>query len=217
MADEKETERLIRDLDSNNEYIRNTAAHELGKMAKKGIDVSSAVPGLIDVLKNEFKFSDVRRSAAEALVEIGEAAVPYLIDALKDKNERVRNIAADALKEMAENNVDLSSAVPALTESLKDKDSFVPANVLYRTTINLAEKGDFSSALKIIKILTIYVRKRYKGKKSRNNLNRKRNKLGILAYMTQEIHDKMNPDKKKFPVKHQQPVRTVRKKVIANG
>jgi len=217
MADEKEIERLIRDLDSNNEYIRNTAAHELGKMAKKGIDVSSAVPGLIDVLKNEFKFSDVRRSAAEALVEIGEAAVPYLIDALKDKNERVRNIAADALKEMAENNVDLSSAVPALTESLKDKDSFVPANVLYRTTINLAEKGDFSSALKIIKILTIYVRKRYKGKKSRNNLNRKRNKLGILAYMTQEIHDKMNPDKKKFPVKHQQPVRTVRKKVIANG
>ena len=216
MADEKEIERLIRDLDSNNEYIRNTAAHELGKMAKKGIDVSSAVPGLIDVLKNEFKFSDVRRSAAEALVEIGEAAVPYLIDALKDKNERVRNIAADALKEMAENNVDLSSAVPALTESLKDKDSFVPANVLYRTTINLAEKGDFSSALKIIKILTIYIRKRYKGKKSRNNLNRKRNELGVLTYMTQEIHDKMNTDKKKFPVKHQQ-VRTVRKKVIANG
>jgi len=53
-------------------------------------------------------------------------------------------------------------------------------------------------------------------KKDRDSLKERRKKLAEFESLAQQIHDKMNPDKKKFPVKHQS-VRTDRKKVIRSG
>ncbi len=62
----------------------------------------------------------MRRAAAEALGKIGDPqALPALIEALKDKDSGVREVAAGALREIG------PQALPALIEALKDKDSEV--------------------------------------------------------------------------------------------
>ncbi|RKY29568.1 MAG: hypothetical protein DRP68_07185, partial [Candidatus Omnitrophota bacterium] len=102
---------------------------------------SPAIPHLIEVLKD--KDSDVRKAAAEALrkigwrpqnqeeeilylianpgwdelVEIGVPAIPYLIEALKDKDSNVRKAAVEALGK-----IDSKKAVPPLIEALKDEN-----------------------------------------------------------------------------------------------
>jgi HEAT repeat protein len=63
--------------------------------------------------------NDDRRYAAQALREIGpeaKAAVPALIETLKDKNEEVPKVAGWALVEMGQ------AAVPGLIDALKDDD-----------------------------------------------------------------------------------------------
>ncbi len=62
--------------------------------------------------------SDLRRSAANALGEIGtEAAVPPLVRALNDKNGMVRESAVEALGEIG-----TEAAVTPLLQALKDQD-----------------------------------------------------------------------------------------------
>ncbi len=77
-----------------------------------------SVDDLIEKLSNPSE--EVRDNAAEKLVEIGEPAVPALIDALKNENNLVRGGAAEALGCICD-----ASAVPELIETLKDEDKLV--------------------------------------------------------------------------------------------
>ncbi|MGC8880568.1 MAG: HEAT repeat domain-containing protein, partial [Anaerolineae bacterium] len=64
---------------------------------------------------------DVRQAAARALGKIGDAAaVPALIEALRDEDEDVRQAAAEALGKIGD-----AAAVPALIEALRDEDMWV--------------------------------------------------------------------------------------------
>ena len=62
------------------------------------------------------------------MVEIGEDAVPALIQALQDQVSNVRNNAARALGSIGEGAVD---AVPALIQLLKDQDEWVRINAAW--------------------------------------------------------------------------------------
>jgi HEAT repeat protein len=79
-------------------------------------DLQKRVEDLIKDLKDERV--EVRRLAVEALVRIGESAVPALGEALKDQGEWVRVGAAEALGRIGP---EAKSAVPALVEALKDQ------------------------------------------------------------------------------------------------
>lgn len=90
---------------------------ELGAAAER------VVLSLSECLQDEN--SDVRRSAAEALVKMGpeaSSAAPLLIDALQDENSQVRKSAAEALGRMAPR---ARYAVPAIIEALKDESGAV--------------------------------------------------------------------------------------------
>ena len=64
-----------------------------------------------------------RISAAHALAEVGQVAVPALIDALKGENEDVRIRATYVLEDIGP---DAKAAVPALTiEALKDENEYI--------------------------------------------------------------------------------------------
>jgi len=73
------------------------------------------IQGLIGELKS--KDSDERWKIENELIGIGKDAVPFLIDALKDKEESVRAGAAETLGRMRE-----KSAIPALTKMLLNKE-----------------------------------------------------------------------------------------------
>jgi HEAT repeat protein len=78
------------------------------------------VPALAEALKDQS--ADIRRSAAQALREIGPAAadaVSALAEALKDQNADVGRSAADALREIGPTSADV---VPVLAEALKDQN-----------------------------------------------------------------------------------------------
>jgi len=61
-----------------------------------------------------------RIRAAKELAGAGAAAVPALIELLKDKNSEVREVAAGCLRQMSQARPEAKAAVPVLTESLKD-------------------------------------------------------------------------------------------------
>ncbi|MBI5228994.1 HEAT repeat domain-containing protein [Candidatus Micrarchaeota archaeon] len=91
---------------------RAESAEILGQIGGK-----SAVPALINVLKDEDEDFDVRWRAANALGRIGDkSAVLALINALKDEQVRIRWCVADALGLSGD-----KSAVPALINVLKDE------------------------------------------------------------------------------------------------
>ena len=82
------------------------------------LGVRMAVPGvLVRVLHTE----DYERQqwAIEKLIEIGRPSVPWLARALVDKDERIKELAAEALAAIGP---DASAAVPALVEALLDED-----------------------------------------------------------------------------------------------
>jgi hypothetical protein len=79
---------------------------------KEGIGHYSTVSGLIAMLKN--RSSKEWEKAVDELVEIGQAAVPALIAALKDRRNHVFQGAAEALGRIRH-----QSAVPALIPVLK--------------------------------------------------------------------------------------------------
>lgn len=144
--------------------------------------------------------------------------IDKLMESLKDQRiETVRNII-DILEIIGEHTSVLQT-VPHLISILGGRGKSQRENAaitLHRIAENRADRGDYASALKIIKELTWHIRRQYEGKKSRDSILDRRIELAKLESLVQQIHDKMNPDKKKFPVKHQ-PVRTVRRKVIRSG
>ena len=91
--------------------VRLDAAETLAKIGKP------AVKPLIEALKDGAEDVAVRMKAAEVLGEIGdERAVEPLIQALKDKDEFVRQCAAEALGEIGD-----ERAVETLNQALKDE------------------------------------------------------------------------------------------------
>jgi len=74
---------------------------------------------------------ETRCESAQKLVEVGEFAIPYLIDTLKDNSWMVRQFAAFVLGKIGD-----ERAVPALIDALKDEDFGVrkeAAHALSRT------------------------------------------------------------------------------------
>jgi len=162
-----------------------------------------AVPALIDLLAA--KEWAARENASEILGEIGDdRAVPALIGALKDELRGVRMKAAEALGKIGD-----ERALPPLMDLL-DEDKYVlewAARALVNIFGEVSKKEDHRVALKMIKNLTIHIRK-IPDKHARREL------IGNLSEVTQQVHDRMT-DKKKFPIKHQ-PVRMLERKRLAN-
>jgi HEAT repeat protein len=114
---------LISSLTSDpNQVVRYRAAFALAQMGK---NAKSAIPNLIDALKDPER--DVRFTAGVALEKVGKDAVPSLIVALKDPNPVVSEEAAVALKEIGS---DAKVAVPELVVLLDRPERYVRLNAL---------------------------------------------------------------------------------------
>src|SRR5262249_52221379 len=103
-------------------WERHFAALALGKLGKKP---DLVVPALSDALQHD-ENSEVRQDAAEGLKQFGppaQEAVPALIKAIKEDDERVRHEACHALEEIGGRPED----VPALTGLLSDDIDHVRA------------------------------------------------------------------------------------------
>ena len=109
---------LIKTLKDEKADVREAAVHALGCI---GQEAKTIVPVLIDLLKDE-NFG-VRKTAVSALGNIGVAAIPTILNALKDetssssfldKEKPIRKAARKIFKRIG------SDAVPALVEALKD-------------------------------------------------------------------------------------------------
>ncbi len=106
---------------------------------------ASAVPVLIERLKDKDEDKNVREWVIQVLGEIGDAsAVPVLIERLKDKDTSIRRGAALALGYIRD-----ASVVPVLIERLKDKDM----EMRLRTAQALGEIGDASAVPSLVKSL----------------------------------------------------------------
>jgi len=92
--------------------LRNTAIDALGDFGEKAKD--GVVP-LLAIAAGQDIF--IGRKARHAVAKIGAAAVPALIEALKDTDASVRKTAAKVLQLIGP---DAKPAIPALTKLLKD-------------------------------------------------------------------------------------------------
>jgi HEAT repeat protein len=79
---------------------------------------AQAISGLVQAL-GDWR-SPVPGKAAEALVKIGPPAVPSLVQALQNRDNNVRRIAADTLGQIG-----VAQAVPGLIQALQDSDKLV--------------------------------------------------------------------------------------------
>jgi len=224
-VDEKEIKKLIEEVGSENLKVRNEAVDRLVEMGKY------ALPTLIDILKNDTpwqgKAAGVLRTIADMISEeqINErwpeydlsVIVPVLIEALKDKHDEVRGDAAYALAMIR----GTERAVPALFDALKNEDDDFTRSEFDKAINGILDRsvreGNYPAALRIIKALTSDVREKYEGKKDRDSLKKRRERLSKFESLTQQIYDKMKRDKKKFPVKHQPDRRTQARKAIRSG
>ncbi len=111
---------LVERLDDDNEDVQGDAASAIVEIAKanpKSPEVAKAVGSFIKRLRDD----DGHESAVQELAEIGSPAVGPLIDALRDKNPKVRKGAAAALGEIKD-----ARAIPALRRaSRSDPDENV--------------------------------------------------------------------------------------------
>ena len=107
----------------------------VGRLEEKG-----DIKGLINALKQ----SEVGSDAAGALARIGKPAIERLIQALKDKNSRVRQYAAESLGEIGD-----ARAFESLIQALKDEDVLVRRNAAK----SLGEIGDARAVEFLIRAL----------------------------------------------------------------
>src|SRR5205807_3460309 len=80
---------LAEALKDSNEKVRTAAAKIIGDI---GLKAEPVIPALLSVLKSEDEIAS--SNAAQALVRIGPAAIPFFIEALKDPRNYVRRNAA---------------------------------------------------------------------------------------------------------------------------
>jgi HEAT repeat protein len=115
---------LIAALKDQDGQARSEAAFALAEIA----DAKTAAPALIAAMRGSDQ--DAVGTFAPALREIGAEGVPYMVEALSDKDEWVRAGAAKALgtdscPDLTEQRVLLREAVPRLVPLLKENDPFV--------------------------------------------------------------------------------------------
>lgn len=107
----------------------------MGKPSVRKMKAEKDIEGLIKALKNY----DSREKATIALMELGKPSVVPLTEALKDEDMYVRQMAAVALRELADKSaITDKREVGPLIQALRDEDK----NVRLLTAIALAEIGD---------------------------------------------------------------------------
>lgn len=132
----------IRNLSNPDERLRSKAAWDLGEAARKGDDITPAIPALTVALSDSNM--DVRVYAARALEcaaaneKSRDVTLNALVAALSDGNTRRR--AAKALISIVERGTDITPALPALAVALSDKDMRIRS---YAAVVlaNAARKG----------------------------------------------------------------------------
>ena len=137
----------------------------------------------------------------------------------------IRRGAARGIKEAAKKELDITTLILSILDNLGDEDPEIRWRSSEALLIHVKkfvehkiEIGDYASALKKIKEVNHqYLIKRKEGLRRRVPAADSKVWIHILSSLTQQIHDKMNPDKKKFPVKHQPVRRTQVRKVIRSG
>jgi len=86
------TGRMIRSLESENEMHRLMA---VGLLKDRAPSSEKAIATIVLALGD--KWDEVRGSASTTLCEIGEPAIPYLQQALQDKNRLIREAASQTI------------------------------------------------------------------------------------------------------------------------
>ena len=138
MGDERCVEPLARALRDGDWQVREVAIEAMGQVGSPAVDTllkllrdwdvrKYAILSLgkirdervLDPLMHQLRNDEFKDDAINALVELGEPAVPKLIAALKDKDENVRKSAVLALGRIKN-----SAAIDPLIEMLSDKDWF---------------------------------------------------------------------------------------------
>jgi HEAT repeat protein len=120
MKDDRNVRGLVIALKHRDPAVAYEAVEALGEIG----DPAAAGP-LMEALSGD-KYSGIRWKAAEALIQIGDEAVPYLIGALENPDEDVRWKAAIALGEIGD-----ERAVGPLIRLLGDEDRFVRSRAAY--------------------------------------------------------------------------------------
>lgn len=129
---------LIDQLQDQNANTRSQAAVSLGRLGDAG-----AVDALVRVLCNDSQLN-VQEDATWALVRIGSAAVPPLIEVLADGNPAMRHNAAHALGKIGD-----AGAVDALVQALSDDDP----TVRLKAAFALGQIGDTRAVEPLLRLL----------------------------------------------------------------
>lgn len=138
MGDDRCVEPLARALRDGDWQVREAAVEALGQVGSPAVDAllklvrdwdvrKAAITALgkvrdervLEPLVHQLRSDEFKEDATKALVELGEPAVPRLVQALKDKEESIRQQAVLALGQIKD-----SSAVDPLIEMLGDQDWF---------------------------------------------------------------------------------------------
>jgi HEAT repeat protein len=138
MGDERCVEPLVRALRDGDWQVREVAVEALGQVGSPAVDLvvkqlrdwdvrKFAIRTLgkikdervLDPLVQQLRSDEFGEDATDALVELGEPAVERLLEALTDKDERIRRQAIIALGRIGDRR-----AVDPLIEMTKDKDWF---------------------------------------------------------------------------------------------
>jgi HEAT repeat protein len=127
IADDRVLEPLLRALASGDWIVRMHAAKALGRLKNP-----HSVPALIPLLQDKVKA--VREETSTALAAIGEAAIPALVDALRDHEWLVRLHAVEALGKTRSR----TAVQPLLAVLFNDADSAVREDAIRA----LGEIGD---------------------------------------------------------------------------
>jgi HEAT repeat protein len=111
--------RLIQELKEGDDANRAEAAEALGLLGPNG---KTALPALLLALRDEYEL--VRQNALRSIIAIGPdaTATQALTDSLKDSDNLVRALSANALGQLGPL---ARQSVPALREALKDRDEDV--------------------------------------------------------------------------------------------
>lgn len=193
--------------------FRDYQMHSIRALRK--IQSPSVIPGLLNILKD--KESKGRSAALEVLGKIGDKSiVPDLLEALNDESPGIQTNATDALREIGD-----ESAVPALYKTLKDDNEHVKLGAAYaliKIAKNISE-NDCSSALKIIKNVTLEIKKFYDEKEdkySREMIKERRFRFNYFNKVATHIRDNINHLDNKEPLKWKTPKPTTppNKKIV---
>jgi HEAT repeat protein len=122
---------LVKTLKDKDEKVRVASARALAQMGPKA---KTAVAALAEALRDT---PAVRLAAREALGSVGKEAVPFLVQALKDKDDVIRLLAVQGLGRLGP---EAKTAIPALIEALKDRHRIV-SDIAWNTLRQLGDEA----------------------------------------------------------------------------